>query len=210
MRAGWAAVIVSAAVVGVAAGILLRGGSGGPSSADAARIRVPALHGTVTWPAGARPAPAIRLRDQRGSLVSLASLRGAPILLLFLDSHCRQACPIEGRLAAAAIRRLPQGLRARLVVVSVDPKGDTPASIAAAAAHWRLPAGFEWLNGSAAALRRVWHAYDITVDPRSGDVVHSTALYVIGPSGYERAGFLLPFAPAFVADDLRALARGAV
>ena len=49
----------------------------------------------------------------------------------------------------------------------------------------------------------------ITVDPVSGDVVHSTAAYLIDQRGDERAGFLMPFVPGLVTDDLRKLATGA-
>ena len=43
------------------------------------------------------------------------------------------------------------------------------------------------------------------VDPVSGDIVHSTAVYLIDRRGDERAGFLMPFVPGLVADDFRVL-----
>jgi cytochrome oxidase Cu insertion factor (SCO1/SenC/PrrC family) len=59
--------------------------------------------------------------------------------------------------------------------------------------------------GSHAQLKPVWDAYQITVEPVSGDVVHSTAVYLVDKRGYERAGFLMPFVPGLVAGDLRVL-----
>jgi cytochrome oxidase Cu insertion factor (SCO1/SenC/PrrC family) len=136
--------------------------------------------------------------------VTLASLRGRPLALTFLDSLCKGACPIEGRMLAAAIGQA-DAARPQLVVVSVDPGGDTPGSVERAVRKWKLPAGTVWLLGSHAQLKPVWDAYQITVEPVSGDVVHSTAVYLVDKRGYERAGFLMPFVPGLVADDLRVL-----
>jgi protein SCO1 len=199
-----------AAVVGIAIGAALHGRLG--SSTAAARPtapRLPSLHGQATWPPGARPAPAFALRDEHGRVVSLRSLRGRTVVLMFEDSLCRQACPLEGKMAAAAIRHVPAARRPRVVVVSVDPAGDTPQTVAEAVHKWRLPGNVSWLLGTHAELQPVWRAYGITVIPVRGDIVHSTALYVIDRHGNERAGFLMPFVPGLVADDLDKLGRAA-
>jgi cytochrome oxidase Cu insertion factor (SCO1/SenC/PrrC family) len=61
------------------------------------------MHGEAAWAAGTQPAPMIdTLRDQTGMLFSLASLRGRSVAIVFLDSHCHQECPLEGRALAAA------------------------------------------------------------------------------------------------------------
>ena len=105
----------------------------------------------------------------------------------------------------AAVRQTSGASRPQLLAVSVNPAGDTPRSVAQAIAKWRLPSDTIWLLGTHAQLKPVWDAYRITVDPVSGDIVHSTAVYLIDRQGFERAGFLMPFVPAFVADDFRAL-----
>jgi cytochrome oxidase Cu insertion factor (SCO1/SenC/PrrC family) len=208
MRRRWYAISVgSAAIVGIAIGAAFHSRLVGPAAS--AGPAAPALHGQATWAPGRRPAPAFALRDQRGRRVSLASLRGGTVALTFMDSLCKQACPVEGRMLAVAIRQVAPGTRPRLVVVSVDPGGDTARSIGHAVREWHLPAGTTWLLGTHAQLEPVWDAYRITVDPVSGDVVHSTAVYLIDKRGDERAGFLLPFIPGLVADDLRALAAEA-
>ena len=196
--------LTAATIVGIAIGVLLHGRL--TTRPAAARPALPSLHGEATWVAGRRPAPAFMLRDQHGRRVSLRSLRGRNVVLTFQDSLCKQACPVEGRMLAAALRQVPEASRPQVVVVSVDPAGDTPKTVAAALHKWRLGDGVSWLLGSRAELRPVWRAYQITVLPVAGDIVHSTALYVIDRSGHERAGFLLPFVPALLADDLRVLA----
>jgi protein SCO1/2 len=174
-----------------------------------AKQPVRALHGQATWAAGAHPAPAIMaLRDQTGRVFTLASLRGRPVAIVFFDSHCNQACPLEGRAIAAAERSLPRSQRPALIVVSVNPR-DTPASTRAAARKWGLTgiAPWHWLRGSHAQLARVWRAYHIFVaPPRNGDIAHTEALYLIDRHGDERSGYLYPFAPRSVTLDMRTLA----
>jgi protein SCO1/2 len=174
-------------------------------SAAAEPPPVPALHGQATWAAGARAAPAFALRDQHGRRVSLTSLRGRTVALTFLDSLCKEACPIEGRMLASALGQAGAVAQPQLLVVSVDPGGDTPSSVRRATSKWKLPADTIWLVGTRAELEPVWDAYRITVEPVSGDIVHSTAVYLLDKRGYERAGFLMPFVPGLVADDLHVL-----
>ncbi len=170
------------------------------------------LDGQATWAAGARPAPAITgLHDQSGALFSLVSLRGRTIAMTFFDSHCTQECPLEGRALAAVERSLPAAQRPVLVAVSVNPAQDTPASARAAARAWGLSAvaPFHWLMGTPAELRRVWNEYHIYVGKAvNGDIPHTEALYLIDPRGYERSGYLYPFASRFVSHDLTVLAPG--
>ena len=204
MRRRWYAVsVAAAAIVGIAIGVAFHARLTG--SAVAENVAGPSLHGQATWGAGRRAAPAFALRDQRGRRVTLASLRGRTIALTFLDSLCKQACPIEGRMLAAAISQARGAAHPQLLVVSVDPAGDTPRSVERAARKWRLPADTIWLLGTRTQLKPVWDAYQITVEPVSGDIVHSTAVYLLDKRGYERAGFLMPFVPGLVADDLQML-----
>jgi cytochrome oxidase Cu insertion factor (SCO1/SenC/PrrC family) len=125
----------------------------------------------------------------------------------FFDSHCRQECPLAGRALAAAERSLPRAQRPVLVVVSVNPL-DTPASTRAAIRNWGLAgvAPWHWLRGTHAQLAPVWAAYHIFVKPMKGDISHTEALYLIDRRGGERSGYLYPYLPGLVADDLRTLA----
>lgn len=203
MRRVYAIAIASAAVVGVAVGVVLH--STFATSRAQARPQLPALYGQATWKSGQAHAPAFSLRDQHGRLISLDRYRGHSVVLAFMDSLCRSECPIEARQFAAAIRALPAAARPQLVIVSVD-LADTPASIAKAARKWHLPAGFEWLLGTHAQLAPVWRSYNIFVKPVGGDIVHSDAFYVIDRDGDQRAGFVAPFSPGLLTLDLRRLA----
>ena len=170
---------------------------------------LPALHGQASWAAGKRAAPRFRLRDQNGAVVSLAGLRGETLLVTFLDSKCLEQCPLTGRQLGTVLRRMDAGDRPALVIVSVDPADDTPASIRQAMADWRLagPWRWHWLRGTRAALARVWAAYGVVVQPATNDITHGLPLYLVDRQGFQRTGYLFPFLPNFVALDLRTLAK---
>lgn len=192
------AVVALAAAVGVGGGAGLHFAFAARGAAPAHRLALPQLHGQATWPANRRHAPVFPL---------LATQRGRTVLLAFMDPLCKQECPIEGRAIAATERQVSAADRAAVLIVSVNPTA-TARDARAATHKWGLPvADTHWLLGTKAQLARVWHAYSITVLPTTHDIVHSTAVYVIDKSGFERAGVLAPFMPQFVADDLRTLAR---
>lgn len=199
-----AAAVAIAALAGVLLGIgahQLTSGSSGHSHPDAQ------VHGQAVWPAGLRRAPDFSLPDQSGRLFSLASLRGRPVVLTFMDSHCHQECPLEGRALAAGLRMVPRAELPVVVVVSVNPWADTPASGRRAIERFGLGAfQSRWLLGSRTRLESVWHRYGIEVRRGSADIEHTDALYLIDARGFERAGLVYPFLPTWISDDLRTLA----
>jgi protein SCO1/2 len=209
----------SAVILGLGVGFVLLGLGVGvglhlllerPASAVAGKAGASRLDGEATWAAGARPAPAIgNLRDQSGRLFSLSSLRGRTVVIAFLDSHCTQACPREGRALAAAEAAVPRAQRPTLVAISVNPL-DTPASARAALRKWGLAqvAAWHWLMGARARLAPVWRVYhEFVYAPPHGDIVHTESLLLLDRHGNERSGYLYPFVPGSVAHDLRILAK---
>jgi cytochrome oxidase Cu insertion factor (SCO1/SenC/PrrC family) len=204
-----------ALVIGGGAGVglyLLTRSSAAPLSAKTVLMRN-GLYGDATWAADSVKAPAINtLHDQSGARFALSSLHGRTVAIAFFDSYCRQECPLEGRQLAAAERRLPATQRPELLVVSVNPK-DNATSVAKAVRDWGLVgvAPWHWLMGSHAQLARIWAEYGIQVSPPvDGDINHTEALYLVDRKGYERAGYLWPFASRFATYDMRTLATGRV
>ena len=186
---------------GAAAGLLaLRSSSQASPSAAA-----PA----ATWAAGERPAPAFSLRDQNGRAVSLAAYRGKPVLITFLDPVCRDYCPLEARVLADAVARVP----ASIVAVSANPYGNARANLIQDIHKWRLTDGFSWAVGTNAQLSPVWSAYHVQVlvttkkiaGVRVRYVVHTEAAYLIDGNGHERALFVWPYTSATVVHALQSL-----
>jgi cytochrome oxidase Cu insertion factor (SCO1/SenC/PrrC family) len=200
------AIVVAAGIGAVAGGAahLLA-----PSKARTAALPLPDLHGQAAWAAGQRRAPPFTLHDVMGGTGSLASFRGHVALIAFLDSRCRSLCPIIGRAIGDVQRSLPSASRPVVLVVSVDPAGDQPASVRSAARRWRLAPGWHWLSGTRQQLTAVWRAYGIVVRPMTNDIVHGAAVYLVDPRGYERAGYLAPLLPNFLTLDIRRVEAGA-
>jgi cytochrome oxidase Cu insertion factor (SCO1/SenC/PrrC family) len=202
-----ALVLVLAAMSGVLVGVAIRVADSGAELNPA----LTKLHGQATWSPGERPAPRFELPDQDGRLVSLEQLRGRPVLLTFFDSLCEEQCPVAGHQLGQILSQMPSDTRPAVVVVSVNPRGDTPSNIREAMDHWRLDGSWRWhwLRGTERQLEAVWKAFGVAVEPTKHAVVHGLVLHLIDRQGYQRAGYLFPFLPNFVELDLRSLAREA-
>lgn len=200
------AVLAAAALAGVAIGIgvhAITGGGSRPAAHGQAGLR-----GEAIWPPGLRRAPGFSLQDQTGGSFSLASTRGKPVILAFMDSRCHEVCPLEGRVLAAGLRNVPTADRPAVVVVSVDPWADTPGSARRAIRRFGLaPYDWHWLLGPAGRLKPVWRKFRIEVRRGAHDIEHTDAVYLIDARGFERAGMVYPFLPTWISDDLSALAR---
>jgi cytochrome oxidase Cu insertion factor (SCO1/SenC/PrrC family) len=175
----------------------------------------PRFTAAMTWKAGQRPAPGFALRDERGRPISMASLRGHPVVVTFMDPVCRSLCPLEARVLSAATQKLPPSQRPTIVAVSVNPWANTRASFEADRVHWQLGSNWRWAVGTRAQLARVWHRYDIAVLVTTKkikgivvrDVVHTEASFVVDPAGDERAVYVYPFSGRDLAQTVRDVAR---
>ncbi len=188
------AAIVFGALIGL--GFALVKQSGNPTSASA-----PPMRPDATWAAGTRPAAGFRLHDEAGRPISLASFRGRPVILTFIDPVCRNLCPLEARVLSDAVAALPGSAKASIVSVSVNPWADSRSNFRLDAQKWRLGASWRWAVGSYRELAAVWRAYNIGVEVRTKtiagvtvhEVAHTEGAYIVDGKGYVRALFLYPF-----------------
>jgi protein SCO1/2 len=158
------------------------------------------------------PAAGFQLADQSGATVSLSRLRGHPVVLAFVFTHCPDVCPLTAEKLRSAAEML--GARANeteWLAVSLDPLGDTPATAAAFVAQHGLTGRLHYLLGTSAQLQPVWNAYFIAVqsqyDAQTGTetIMHSMGLFVIDTQGRERVYLDDSYGPKAIADDVRAL-----
>jgi cytochrome oxidase Cu insertion factor (SCO1/SenC/PrrC family) len=193
--------IAGAAALGIVAGagahLLFPSGTRTPA------LALPELHGQMTWAAGEHLAPKFTLHNVLGGSTSLPSTRGRPTLIAFLDSRCQSLCPLIGRAIGDVQRSLPASAQPSVLIVSVDPAGDNPSSVRSAVRRWRMAPGWRWVSGTRTQLAAVWRTYGIVVEPTSNDIRHGAALYLVDPHGYQRAGYLAPLLPNFLALDIR-------
>jgi protein SCO1 len=188
-----------AAVAGVVLGLTIPGLMSQPPPAQ--------LGGGVVIDPNSVAAPDFSLLDQRGDTVALSELRGTVIALTFLDTKCTNLCPLQARFLGSVESDLGPNAHFVVVVVSVRPEADTPATIGAFASANGLGGRYYWLTGSRSQLSAVWNQYGVGVQAANGDLQHSSVIYLIDPSGYERVGFLdVPEATAFE-NDVRILEK---
>jgi cytochrome oxidase Cu insertion factor (SCO1/SenC/PrrC family) len=185
----WAllAAIPLAAVAIVAAVLLTR-------STTAAAPPPPTVdESIVTWPARAQAAPAIDLLAADGAPLTLASLRGKPTIVTFVDPHCTTFCPAESHVIDKALKTMPAPDRPHVLAVSVDPTVRAEAELRKQARRFEWLPQWQWATGGEADLARVWRAYHIVVIPTKDEINHTEAAYVVDADGYQRALLVWPF-----------------
>jgi cytochrome oxidase Cu insertion factor (SCO1/SenC/PrrC family) len=131
------------------------------------------------------PAPPIALSDQYGRAVSLASMRGKPVVIAFLYAHCGGPCTLIAQQIRGALDELHEPVP--VLIVSADPAGDTPAAVRSFLAATSLSGRVYYLTGSPAALRSVWRSYRVK-PAAAGKAAFATRLtvFLIDPQGRER------------------------
>jgi protein SCO1/2 len=167
------------------------------------------LRADIVIPPNTIPATDFSLSDQDGKPVSVSALRGRVLAITFLDSHCKQLCPLAGDQLGQAQRALGAANNLSLLVVSVAPATDTPDSERAFATTHRWSGDWHWLQGSNDQLAAVWKAYGIAVENTPDNVLHSTVVFLVDKNGFQRAGWAGPIEPGLLAHDVRILEHAA-
>ncbi len=173
------AALVGAAALAAVLVVGLSSRTGAPSNALALN---PSLDPGSALPG--RPAPEFTLSDQFGRPVSLRSFRGKVTLLDFNDSECTTICPLTTTAMLDAKRMLgPAARQVQLLGVDANPKATAIDDVLSYTQVHGLTGKWQFLTGSLAQLRRVWHAYGIQASIQRGLISHTPALYVIDRQG---------------------------
>jgi protein SCO1 len=169
--------------------------------------------GTLPVQLTQRTAPRIHLRDSDGQLLDTRDLAGRPYAVTFLYTQCPDVCPLIGQQLKQGLEQLgAAGRGVRMLIVSVDPRGDTAEAVQVWMRRQRMPSNVRYLIGSLGELRPVWESYyavpqDIS---RPETSTHSAAVWLIDADGRRRtkldAGQGLQ--PEDFAHDMRLIQRG--
>ena len=129
-----------------------------------------------------RPAPEFALTDHRGRPVSLAALRGRPVVVTFVYADCHASCPLLiARLKALEARSAPD---VAFIAISLDPQRDTPASLAGAAVRWELGSRWHLLSGAPETVHAALRAYGVQYAPLpDGEIAHENLVLIIDRRG---------------------------
>jgi cytochrome oxidase Cu insertion factor (SCO1/SenC/PrrC family) len=150
----------------------------------------PAPNGAYDAAGSADCLPAISLIDQNGNHVSLASLRGKPVLVDFIYTSCPGPCStLTSKLVGVAKDLGPRlGSQIRMVSISIDPEHDTPRTMKDYAE--RLDAdrsGWLFLTGTPQEVDQVLATFKLSrVREADGSVTHMETMFLLGPDGRQR------------------------
>jgi protein SCO1/2 len=153
--------------------------------------------------------PPFALKDSLGHLVRLSQFRGTAVLMTFIYDHCPDTCPlIVADMHTALLRLGANASKLQIVAVSVDPKGDTPATVKAFLAAHEMTGRMEYLIGTRKELAPVWRAYGVQVQgsPAAREVGHSAFLYGITGRGSVLVLYPPTFDPSWIVHDTPLLA----
>jgi protein SCO1 len=158
--------------------------------------------------------PEIHLVDQHGATVSLAALKGKPVLIDFIYTTCASACPLLTARFAQVADKLGGELGSGITMVSItiDPERDHPAQLLEyAKTHSANRGGWLLLTGKPADVESVLAIYGLKRHRESdGTIDHVTTSYLLGRDGKQiRMYDTLEVAPATVVGDVNhVLAHG--
>ena len=128
-----------------------------------------------------------KLVDQNGKQVSLASLKGKPMVVDFIYTSCPGPCMMEtAKLANVALRLGSDlGSKVTIVSISVDPEHDGPKQLLDYSRQQGADEkGWYFLTGSPRDVDRALAGFKISreIGP-DGSVGHVVDMMLIGPDG---------------------------
>ena len=176
---------------------------GARGSDDSERVAAGDTFAGASLPQGLR-APDFELRNQDGERVSMRSLRGQPVIVTFLYTHCEDTCPIQAQTVRGALDELGHDVPA--LAIAVDPPNDTARSARKFLAEQRVSGRLDFVLGSRAQLRPLWT--DFGVRPQTVREEHNARITLVDARGIQRVGYPGSEAtPERLAHDLALLER---
>ncbi len=134
--------------------------------------------------------------NDAGQAVSLASLRGRPVVVAMFFASCEYACPVIVSDMQRLRQTLPEAIRSRaqFVLVSFDSERDTPAALKAYRDRAALDQGWTLLHGDTSAVQELAMLLGMKYkqDAR-GQFSHSNLITVLNDEGeiaFQRAGLM--------------------
>lgn len=121
-----------------------------------------------------------------GERVTLARLRGRPVVLAMFFANCTYACPLLVSDMARLRAALPDGVRedVQLVLVSFDAERDTPEALRAYRERVGLDAQWTLLHGDAASVQELAMVLGVKYKREAtGEYAHSNLLTVLDGEG---------------------------
>ena len=202
------ALLALALATGVIAALAIGGASGSskkPTSVAGAQFEASGLLTPI------EKAPPLQLHNYLGETVNIDSYLGKAVLVTFLYTHCPDVCPLITADLRVALKLMGPATssKVQVIAVSVDPRGDTRASVAAFLARHGMTGRMKYLIGSAKELAAAWQAWGVGSERDAGNptfVNHSGLVYGITGTGKRLTIYAANFRPSEIAHDVPLLA----
>ena len=152
--------------------------------------------------------PAITFVDQDGREVSLATLKGTPILFDFIYTRCPGPCVTLTAQMNAVADRLGDdlGTKVRFVSMSIDPEHDGPPQLREfARQQGALREGWLFLTGTPEQIDPFLARFNLRRQRQpDGSIDHVLEFFLVAPDGLPRLQYLAARAdPAKIVRDLK-------
>lgn len=157
--------------------------------------------------------PDITLLDQHGQKVSLASLKGKPVLFDFIYTSCPGPCLVLTSRMKQVANELGSALgkEVRFVSITVDPEHDHPQQLLTYADNQGANLdGWLFLTGTPKQIDDVMAGFNL-IREREADMSpdHALEFFLVAPNGHEMLQYLGNKATAQrIADDMQRAAAG--
>ncbi len=213
-RTGWRhprVLVPAVALVVIVAGIVLlvvgsSSSSKQPLPGNAGSAKSASFAGLTLTPPEPAP-PLSTLRNYDGTSFNLAGDRGKAVFVTFLYSHCPDVCPLIAAQLHNTYAKMAPAMRRQvaIVVVSVDPHGDTAHAVARFMRTHQLAGEGRYLIGPAPQLAPVWKAWNVGSErdvSRPELVNHSALIYGISAKGRIYTVYAANFQPQQIIHDV--------
>jgi protein SCO1/2 len=133
--------------------------------------------------------PDIKLVDQYGRTVPLASLKGRPVLIDFFYTTCPNVCPMLTAKFASIANRLGPQLSSKVTIVSItlDPENDHPGDLLKyARTHGADRPRWFFLTGKPEQIDAVLKIFHLKRErDKNGMIMHVAMGFLLGPDGHQ-------------------------
>ena len=203
--------LVLVVLLAIAGGVVLLSTGGGSHSRAASSQGVASSKYSGSLASPAAPEPPLSLRNYKGERVNIGQYKGKAVLVTFIYTHCPDVCPLIASNLGVALNLMgpAKASKVQVVAVSVDPRGDTPGSIAKFLKAHGVAGRMQYLVGSKHELARVWKAWGVgsEQDAKNPELVnHSGLVYGVSAKGDVTTLYASNFTPPEIAHDAPLLA----
>jgi protein SCO1/2 len=150
------------------------------------------------------------MTDAAGQTRTLADYRGKVVVVYFGYTHCPDVCPTSmAELAQVMTQLQDDAKKVRVIMISVDPKRDTPAIVDHYAKAFNPSfIGLSGTPGQLAQTAKSFKAYyskEPAKSPGQYAMDHSSMFYIIDQKGEARVIINSTVPPDVVANDIKLL-----